>query len=231
MANWLNAFQGEGGGLGMGSYDRARAAGYTPAQIAAAIPGTGLTIGYRLADQANAIVSSLKSRADLGKQAQDQLESYKSQLDSYKDQVSGLQNQYNSALAASNEAQKLASEFESKFEKASADFEEARREADAYKEEAVGQQLRALRSGSSSNSRQYGSSGMNALQSGGTRFAGSSGAGIAKQAREESGLTDSVLTRKGPVVERLNRTEPASQPNRGLAQGAGTGSYYASRFA
>ena len=150
MANWLNQFMGPGGGLGMGSYNRARAAGYSPAQIAAAIPGTKLGVGWRLANQADAIVSSLKQRADAGKQAQDQLSSYKSQLDSYQNQVSQLQGQYSQAMAATA-AQKQASEFESKFNKASADYEEARQEADSYREEAVGQQLRALRSGATSS--------------------------------------------------------------------------------
>tara|TARA_A100001234_G_C12603426_1_gene376086 strand:- start:77 stop:787 length:711 start_codon:yes stop_codon:yes gene_type:complete len=235
MANWLNQFKGPGGGLGMGSFNRARAAGYSPAQIAAAIPGTKLSVGWRLANQADAIVSSLKQRADAGKQAQDQLSSYKSQLDSYQNQVSQLQGQYNKAMAATVAAQKQASEFESKFQKASADYEAARQEADSYREEAVGQQLRALRSGATSSSRQDGGGGIGDLAGGRTRFSGDSGSSMSQQAREEAGLTDSVLNRKGPVVERINsgnqrQAGPSSQPNRGLAQGAGTGSYYASRF-
>lgn len=235
MANWLNQFKGPGGGLGMQSFNRARAAGYSPAQIAAAIPGTNLSVGYRLADQANAIVRSLKQRADAGKAAQGQIDSYKSQLNSYQNQVKTLQGQYNTAMQATAAAQKQASEFESKFNKATADFEEARAEADRYKEEAVGQQLRAIRSGATQSSRQDAGGGVGDLSAGRTRFSSDGGDSLAKQAREEGGLTDSVLSRKGPVVEQIssgNRRQagPPDQPNRGLARGAGSGSYYASRF-
>lgn len=244
MSNWLNQFKGPGGGLGQRSFERAREAGYSPAQIAAAVPGTGLSVGWRLANTVNAVVSSLKSRADAGKQAaaavsgyQSQISSYQKQLSDYQGQISSLQGQYQSQLKATEKAQSLADEYQGKFQKATADYELAKGEADKYREQAVGQQLRGLRSGATAGGANQTQAGSGGLTGGEFRYktGESSSSELADRVKEEGGLTDSVLSRKGPVVERMNtadqrQTASRRQPNSGLASGAGTSSYYASRF-
>ena len=84
----------------------------------------------------------------------DQVTGLQSQLQSYQTQVSGLQNQYNNALGQiqtwqgkAGEYQKQASDWEDQFNKRTSEWEAARDEASMYREQAVGQQLRALRSG------------------------------------------------------------------------------------
>ena len=57
---------------------------------------------------------------------------------------------------------------------------------------------------------------------------------VAEILRAQGGLTDSVLNRKGPVVEQLsgggaNKVSAASDANKRAVQ-QGTGSYYATRF-
>ena len=223
-ATFARSWNDSAPGFGRHSYAAARAAGYSNQEISDSIQGRRL--GRRAQDMINAGIQAERAQGDL-----------KAQLESYKSQVGQLQQQYNQQLVATQSAQASANEFQSKFDKASADYEAARQEADSYKEEAVGQQLRALRAGTVADSGGVGGGGIGDLTGGKARFSsGDSGSKLSQQAREEAGLTDSVLNRKGPVVERISsgnqrQAGPSSQPNRGLAQGAGTGSYYASRFA
>ena len=83
-----------------------------------------------------------------------QVSGLQSQLKSYESQVTGLQNQYTAALGQiqtwqgkAGEYQKQASDWEDQFNKRTSEWEAARDEAAMYREQAVGQQLRALRSG------------------------------------------------------------------------------------
>ena len=225
----LHKFRGPGGGFGLQSYKRARAAGLNPIHIARAMGSSGMSLGWRARD---AIIRDSASQAFQIKQQRNtarsaaadysaQLNQYKSQLDNYRNQVSDLTSKYQSQFTAK-----------------SREYDEARAEADRYKEEAVGAQLRGLRSGATTSSRQDSGGGIGDLSGGRTRFSadiGDDSSRLADRVKDEGGLTDSVLNRKGPVVERMSssarrQSAPSSQPNRGLSRGAGTGSYYASRF-
>jgi hypothetical protein len=165
---------------------------------------------------------------------QSRIQGYESQIGNYQSQIGGFQtrvndlsNQYSQQLKATETAQSLANEFEDKFEKSSADYELAKGEADRYRNEAVGQQLRSIRAGSPTSNRQPVVGAGADLQSGSTRFAGDQKEGsLTSMIKAEGGLTDSVLARKGPVVQRIGGRPQSS----GLASGSSSGSYYASRF-
>ena len=241
MANWLNNYKGPGGGLGLQSYKRALDDGYSPQQIANAVSGTGLSVGWRLANTVNDINQASAARAQAASDAtnyQKTIDSYKSQLDDYSNQIKSLGSQYQAALTRQGELQKESSEWQEKFQDKSAEYDTARAEADRYKEEAVGRQLQAVRSGSTTSGSQASvGGGFGSLTGGGQRFqSGNEESEISKQAREEGGLTDSVLANKGPVVQQIvtaRRQSPsAGQSSGSLAAGrtASTAGYYASRF-
>ena len=105
MANWFTQFKGPGGGSGMGSFNRALDAGYTPQQIAAAAPHSGLSVGWRLRDTigtinagAQAAAAAQQSQA-AAQNYQNQLSSYKSQLDDYSRRITDVNNQYQASLS------------------------------------------------------------------------------------------------------------------------------------
>lgn len=230
-------------GFGRHSYAAARAAGYSNADIQAALGGR--RVGRRAKDMIGAGIQAEQRSSAAAAQARRDADNYKSQLDSYRNQLSSYQNQvssltsqYQSQLQATEAAQKSADEFQSKFQKASTDYELAKKEADTYREQAVGQQLRAIRSGATATGGNERVGGVGGLTGGRQAFSGSDldkESDITKAAKAEGGLTDSVLSNKGPVVERINtadqrQTASRRAPNSGLARGAGTSSYYASRF-
>lgn len=229
-------------GFGRHSYAAARAAGFSNAEISAQVGG--YRVGRRAKDMIGAGIQAERrssAAADRARneaaQYKSQLDSYKNQLNSYQSQVSSLTSQYQSQLQATQAAQKSADEFQSKFQKASTDYELAKQEADTYREQAVGQQLRAIRSGATATGGNERVGGVGGLTGGRQAFSGSDEkeSDITKAAKAEGGLTDSVLSNKGPVVERMNtadqrQTASRRAPNSGLARGAGTSSYYASRF-
>ena len=237
-------------GFGSESYAAARAAGYSNADIQS---GTaGFRVGKRATDMIGAGLSAEQSSSSAAREAQANADRYKSQLDGYqsriqgyesqigdyRSQVNNLSNQYNEQLKATETAQGLASEFEDKLDKRTAEYETAKGEADRYRNEAVGNQLRSLRAGSTASSKQSVAGAGSDLASGSTRFAGDPASQedrLSRLVKSEGGLTDSVLVRKGPVVERMSSGGVGSSSrvrpqNSGLARGAGTGSYYASRF-
>ena len=169
---------------------------------------------------------------------QNQISGFESQLGQYKDQVSSLTNQYNDALGQVSTWQTKAGEFESsardwedQFTAKSQEYETARDEAERYRNEAVGQQLRAMKSGataggSNSTTQQGG------LAGGRTQYQSDSDDRIEidKGIKAESG----VLTNKGAAVKKMNTSQsrqrgPVARPNQGLASGSTSG-YYASRF-
>lgn len=242
MANWLTNFKGSGGGLGLGPYQNAIRAGYTPAQIAAALPGSGLSVGYKAEAQLAVDLSRLESQARAADSYASQLNSYQSQLDNYSKQINSLTGQYNNALQQATQWQTTAGEYgkqrdewmtkagdwENQFTTKSAEYEAARAEADRYREEAVGRQLAGLRGGSTQAGGGYAARDAS-LTSGKTAYRPGSDDSMVKVEKNIS-ATDSVLARKGPVVQAI-RT--ASQPRTAASQVAnqgGTGSYYAGRF-
>lgn len=251
MANWLTNFKGSGGGLGLIPYQNARNAGYTPAQIAAALPGSGLPVGEKAQWQLQADLAAMENQARAASSYQSQLDSYQRQLSDYSNQINSLTSQYQNALNQSNIFQQQATQwqttageygkqrdewmtkagdFENQFKLKSSEYEAARAEADRYREEAVGRQLAGLRGGSTQ------AGGPNAAQtaniaSGRTAYRAGSDDSMVKVEKNIS-ATDSVLAKKGPVVQAIRTLSSGRQP--AAAQGApsaGTGSYYASRFA
>jgi hypothetical protein len=223
------------GGFGRHSYADARAAGYSNAEIQAALGGR--RVGTRAQDMIGAGVSA-EAGARAAQAAADsykaQLGSYQQQIQGFQSQVSNLSNQYQGALQKSAEYQKQASDWQEQFKVKSADYDRANEEAERYRNEAVGRQLQSIRSGATqagSNASSMG--GGESLARGGTRFQ-SGDSQLSDQVKEETGLTDSVLNRKGPVVERMvtaqaRQTAPTSRPNQSLASGRASG-YYSSRF-
>lgn len=251
MANWLTQFKGAGGGLGFVPYQNARAAGYSPAQIAAAIPGSGLPVGEKAQWQIQQDLAAMESQASSAASYQSQLDSYQTQLSNYSNQINSLTSQYQNALNQSNLFQQQASQwqttageygkqrdewmtkagdFESQFKQKSSEYEAARAEADRYREEAVGRQLAGLRGGATQSGGQNAAQAAN-IASGRTAYRPGSDDSIVKVEKNIS-ATDSVLAKKGPVVQAIRTVSGAAPASSAQATpGAGTGSYYASRFA
>jgi len=126
-----------------------------------------------------------------------------------------------------------------KLETQAAVLEEAQAERDKYREQSVNQQLSGIRGGATSggaNQSSYASSG--SLASGRVGYSSareqSRDKELADYFMQEGGATDSVLDR-GPVVELIDRqtgrgVSSSGGRSRSMTTGAGTGSYYASRF-
>lgn len=171
-----------------------------------------------------------------------QLESYKdrvrdfdSQITNYQTQVQGLTGQYNQALQTAQQNAADRDKYLGQFNEATERYETAKAEADRYREEAVGQQLRGVRSGSTAGGANQTSQMRGSLASGKTGYSSeeSTVSDLADSLRGQGGLTDSVLNREGAVVEQLNRGATGTTPAGGQRRtnAAGSGSYYASRFA
>ena len=206
-----------------------------------------------LVDQYNNLYENYTNAQSSAQNAQNQIDQYQSTINDYRSQISGFQSQlsnyqgqvgnlttqYQSALADNATIKQERDDFEKKFGEQSALYEQARAEADTYREQAVGRQLSGLRSGASS-----GGANQTAYAGGGNLSSGRSGyrssardqdKEIADYVIEQGGITDSVLSREGPVVQMMDkdRRGPAKRaPSqiRDRTSGAGTGSYYASRF-
>lgn len=227
----------------MGSWDRAIDDGYSPQQIAAAVDGSGLSVGWRLRDAADAVNAGAAAQQQANQYQnqiagyQSQIAGFESQIGNYRNQVSGLQDQYNNAMGQVSAWQTKAGDFETEardwqdqFTTKSQEYETARNEAERYRNEAVGQQLRAMKSGATTGGANS-TVQQGGLASGRTQYQQDSGDGIDidKGIKAESG----ALSNKGQVVERMSgqrrQTAPRSRPNQALASGSGSG-YYASRF-
>ena len=184
---------------------------------------------------ANAGISALQSQMS---GYQNQISGFESQIGDYKNQVSGLQNQYNDAMGQVSTWQTKASDFETsardwedQFTTKSQEYETARDEAERYRNEAVGQQLRAMKSGATSGGSNS-TAQQGGLASGRTQFKSDNNTGIdvEKNIKAESG----ALSGKGAVVQKINSrsnrpSNAPARPNQGLAAGSTSG-YYASRF-
>lgn len=206
-----------------------------------------------LVDQYNNLYENYTNATNQANNAQNEINRYQSTINDYRNQISGfqnqlsnyqgqvgnLQNQYQSALAENASIQKERDDFQQKFGEQSALYEQARAEADTYRDQAVGRQLSGLRSGASvGGANQTSYAGAGSLTSGRSGYRGSArdkDREIADYVIEQGGITDSVLSREGPVVQMMDRDR--SPRARGTASqirdrtsSAGTGSYYASRF-
>ena len=237
-------------GFGIESYNAARAAGLSNAQIQSGTAGR--LVGRRATDMINAGISTENALAGQIRSAQNeaagyksqlsgyesQLSNYRGQLDNYMNQVNNLSSQYQTALSRQQEIQSEADKWQSDFRDMSSKYETEKAEADRYRNEAVGRQLQGVRSGSTTSGSQATiGAGQGSLTGGGQRFQSDRPQSeLARMVKDEGGLTDSVLANKGPVVERMTaerRQSPsAGQSSPSLAAGrtSSTSGYYASRF-
>ena len=152
-------------GFGRHSYSDAISAGYTPAQIAASVAGQ--RVGQRAQDMIAAAQPAYSRGESSGRSSarddyQGIIDGLNNQISGYTNQISGLNNRindytlqvndltnkYDDALVTIDEVETARDKFESDLIKRTGEYEAARAEADRYREEAVGQQLRAVRSGS-----------------------------------------------------------------------------------
>ena len=150
----------------------------------------------------------------------------------YESQVTGLQNQYTAALGQiqtwqgkAGEYQKQASNWEDQFNKRTSEWEAARDEASMYREQAVGQQLRALRSGAAAGGAGSSSGPGGNLTSGRTGYssADDKAVQIEKNIKAESG----ALQRKGNVVELIRRNvSPSTGSGQAQARGVNPGWFW-----
>ena len=184
-----------------------------------------------LVDQYNNLYENYTNAQNQAQSAQNAIDRYQSTINDYRNQISGFQNQlsnyqgqvgnlttqYQSALADNATIKQERDDFEKKFGEQSALYEQARAEADTYREQAVGRQLSGLRSGASA-----GGANQTSYAGGGNLSSGRSGyrsstrdqdKEIADYVIEQGGITDSVLSREGPVVQMMDRDR------RGRAQG------------
>ena len=170
---------------------------------------------------------------------EERIRGFERDIDDYRFKQEQLQGQYDTALGQvqnwttkANEFQKRATDFENQFNKRTEEYEAARSEAEMYRNQAVGAQLRALRSGATSGGGNQTGRGGGNLASGRPQYQNldDKAVEVEKNIQAESG----ALSNKGPVVERINRRPSGGSSTQGqrspLAQGAGSGSYYASRF-
>ena len=162
-----------------------------------------------------------------------------SRVTDYRSRVSTLTDQYSGALS---DNQALAAERDKarqEFADQSAAYEAAMQERDRYREMNVNEQLSGLRGGATAggaNQTSYAAGGLASGRSGYSSSTQDRDKGLADYVMQEGGVTDSVLSREGPVVQLIGRRERrqarrrARQQARSMTSGAGTGSYYASRF-
>jgi hypothetical protein len=246
-------------GFGRHSYNDAINAGYTPAQISAGIMGK--RIGVRAQDMLNASQPAYGSGYSSGQSAaasqyENQLAGYRDQIAGYNQQISDFNNrianydtqiagfqtrvadltgQYNTAIAERDQNATDRDEFQRQFREASDLYEQEKLTADRYREEAVNNQLRAVRGGVTAGAGTQDQQNRGSLSSGKTGYSSDDKdiSDLAESMKSQGGLTDSVLSREGPVVQQLaggggGRTSSGNQRN--SQNSAGTGSYYASRF-
>lgn len=156
----------------------------------------------------------------------------KSALEQYDQRFSELTSQYNTALQERNS-------FQSQVSAAQTAAQEAKNRADAYEKQqkeqqefAINEQLRGLRSGTTVSGTP--GAGLGSLSSGGRSYSSggtSRPGGILDSYYRSGDLTDSVLDRRGPVVEPVQMQSGGTSAPRSLTGGASNSAgYYARRF-
>ena len=162
-----------------------------------------------------------------------QIEGLNRSIGDYQERVKDLTGQYNAALETAQANALARDEYQKQFQDATALYEAEKAEADRYREEAVGQQLRAVRAGQTAGAGRQTDQMQGTLASGRTGYSSDSRdiSDLAESMRSQGGLTDSVLSREGPVVQQLSVGQRGgSGGQRQMRSSAGSGSYYASRF-
>ena len=177
-------------------------------------------------------------------QYRDDITDYKSQINTFETDLAkyrtdylGLSDKYQTALTGNQSLMRERDEAKKRFEEQSAAFEQAKGERDQYREAQVGAQLSGLRGGATAGGGNQSSYGTGGLTSGRTGFSSSRknrDQELADYFVQQGGATDSVLARDTPVVELMDRRRQGSGgapgQTRSMTSGAGSGSYYASRF-
>tara|TARA_B100000085_G_scaffold144188_1_gene131160 strand:+ start:1901 stop:2767 length:867 start_codon:yes stop_codon:yes gene_type:complete len=161
------------------------------------------------------------------------------QVGDYRSRVSTLTDQYSGALTNNQALTAERDKARQEFADQSAAYEAAMQERDRYREMDVNEQLSGLRGGATAggaNQTSYATGGLASGRSGYSSSTQDRDKGLADYVMQQGGVTDSVLSREGPVVQLIGRRERrqarrrARQQARSMTSGAGTGSYYASRF-
>lgn len=166
---------------------------------------------------------------------------YSSVFQGYQNTINQLTASYNAAITSSSQLQQqnaqAQQESADKYKELQQQNESLTQANQRFLDASANAKLSALRSGTTtggSNSSAYGSD--SAGLSGGTTQYQGPGQGSGKESSISSGtpVENSVLSRKGPVVQQLNtalsrQTSAPVRPNSGLASGRGA-SYYATRF-
>jgi hypothetical protein len=233
MSNWYTQYTHGDGGAGLASFQRAVAAGHSPAEAAQAVRSSGLTIGEKLQQHLAGINSTGGGGTGMGgwgaQQMQmqqqmfdTQLQGYRTQLNDWSSRYNDMQNQYQTALTDRNE-------YEGKFQQATEDYESAKALAETYKGEAINQQLNSLRTGATYQGGQV------------NPYASIASGAVSNRQRQNTDMLvnvdksvkaeDSVLATKGPAVEVISggiRRQPDNNPQAG--GGNQPASYYADRF-
>lgn len=158
---------------------------------------------------------------------------YESQLNRYKGDLETSMNQYKDVLGKYNESNSKISSLSQELEKVKADAELNRSNLDAYKKDTINQQLDVLRRGSGTGSGAV--SGQADLTSGGTAVTRSPRRSGSVNVVANVDATDSVLDRKGPVVDVMGGGSAgpradARQRAMAATSGGSAAGYYASRF-
>ena len=156
------------------------------------------------------------------------------EISGYKIKVEDLTGKYEDALSTSNQYAKERDDYQKQFREASDKYEQEKLTADRYREESVNYQLQGMRAGATAGGGNQTSQMTGSLSSGKTGYSSDENkvSDLAESMKGQGGLTDSVLSRGGSVVQQLNtgRRGPAAGGQRQMQSSAGTGSYYASRF-
>lgn len=162
------------------------------------------------------------------------ISAFNDQLSGYKIKVDDLTGKYNTALATEKATATERDDFAKKFRDATAQYEQEKLTADVYRNEAVNYQLQGVRSGATAGGANQTSTMRGSLTTGKTGYSSDDGgiSDLAASMKGQGGLTDSVLNNKGAVVQQLNSGAkgPSGGGQRRMQSGAGSGSYYASRF-
>ena len=219
--------------FGHHDYISNKAAGYTDQQIKSYLDANPNLLrqhnvpgGGGIYDQISSSASNTSQQPSLNTE----LSNYRDQLNNYSQQISSMSGQYGAALGDVNRLSSEVQDWTNRFNASQAQYEAAQSQADAYREESVSRQLSGLRSGVTGADYGRGMHDPYALTSGMSRYSSGSPGGRRLVNIEQE--TDSVLSRRGPVVHPIRSGATRSESSsRGRAPtGSGSRSYYSRRF-
>ena len=150
--------------------------------------------------------------------------------------MTDLTGQYNTAIEERDQNAADRDEFQRQFREASDRYEQEKLTADRYREEAISNQLRAVRSGATAGAGGQQQVQRGSLSSGRTGYSGDDKdiSDLAESMKAQGRQTDSDHSRQAPELHQQSggrgggRTSSGNQRN--PRNSAGTGSYYAHVF-